>query len=368
MVFCTFMMKSIYKMALHEKVVIKILRINMLGISRKIIHMLKSRASRYQRPLRRSLLLAGSIMLASLNAYALPPSDESFQAYSGDFATVATPRYLGGFSYLLDGGGTTFIVDSASFGLTATTGNTLVLNADAANNVRNFTLSSTNSSDNFKLVKMSLESFGGTSSVQFTVTGYDNGVAVATDNINITASIPSGSITYVKDSSVDGGVLSFGSDWKDIDSINFTATDGSGLYMAIDTIDISAAVPLPKITSSTYDAFTSTLAVTGTNITNGGTIDVSKLTLTGQGGSTYTLTSSNVTASSATSFSVTLNASDKLSINGLLNKNGSAAVGGTIYNLAAAANWDVTGAAPADVTGNGITVSNVSAPSITSAT
>ena len=39
-----------------------------------------------------------------------------------------------------------------------------------------------------------------------------------------------------------------------------------------------------------------------------------------RGGSTYTLTSANVTAASATAFSVTLNAADKLSINGLLNQ------------------------------------------------
>ncbi|WP_228535189.1 DUF4214 domain-containing protein [Noviherbaspirillum malthae] len=110
------------------------------------------------------------------------------------------------------------------------------------------------------------------------------------------------------------------------------------------------------------------LSVTGSNITSGGTIDVSKLTLTGQGGSTYTLTSSNVSAGSATAFSVTLDAADKLAVNGLLNKNGTSSVGGTTFNLAAASNWDVTAGGAADTTGNGITVSNVTSPAITSAT
>ncbi|MBL0142398.1 MAG: IPTL-CTERM sorting domain-containing protein [Betaproteobacteria bacterium] len=99
----------------------------------------------------------------------------------------------------------------------------------------------------------------------------------------------------------------------------------------------------------------------------GDTIDVSKLSLTGQGGS-YTLTSANVTAASATSFTVTLNAADKLDINGILNKNGTSAVDTTTYNLAAAASWDATRSTSADLTGNAVTASNVSAPTVTSAT
>ena len=65
---------------------------------------------------------------------------------------------------------------------------------------------------------------------------------------------------------------------------------------------------------------------------------------------------------------MTLNAADRLSINGILNKNGTSAVDATTFNLAAAANWDQTAGAAADLTGNGITVSNVAAPTITSAT
>ena len=45
---------------------------------------------------------------------------------------------------------------------------------------------------------------------------------------------------------------------------------------------------VPTITSTTYNASTNTLVVTGTNIGDGAAIDVTKLTLTGQGGS-YTL-------------------------------------------------------------------------------
>ncbi|MBX3619149.1 MAG: DUF4347 domain-containing protein [Rhizobacter sp.] len=130
----------------------------------------------------------------------------------------------------------------------------------------------------------------------------------------------------------------------------------------------SAYVTSPTLTSATYDASTGSLVVTGTSMTAGDTIDVGKLTLSGEGGSTFTLTSANVTASSATSFTVTLNATDQAAIEVFLNKNGTTSTGGTIYNLSGAANWDATASAAADTTGNGVTVSNVDVPTVTSAT
>jgi len=146
---------------------------------------------------------------------------------------------------------------------------------------------------------------------------------------------------------------------------NIPGTAGTGTNGIRGTV--TPYVAPASVASATYDASTGVLSVTGTNITNGGTIDVSKLTLTGQAGS-YTLTTANVTAGSGTAFSVTLNAADQLAINGILNKNGTSAVDTTTFNLAAAANWDVTASAAADLTGNGVTVSNVTAPTITSAT
>ncbi|WP_157412580.1 DUF4347 domain-containing protein, partial [Acidovorax sp. Root217] len=130
----------------------------------------------------------------------------------------------------------------------------------------------------------------------------------------------------------------------------------------------TAYVIPPTITSATYDAATGSLSVTAVGMTTGDTIDVSKLTVTGEGGVTYTLTTGNVTASSATAFSVTLNPTDLAAVNQIINKNGGASTGGTTFNLGAAANWDVTASAPADLTGNAVTAANVAAPTITSAT
>ncbi|MCB0337454.1 MAG: hypothetical protein KDD62_14155, partial [Bdellovibrionales bacterium] len=95
----------------------------------------------------------------------------------------------------------------------------------------------------------------------------------------------------------------------------------------------------------------------------------SKLSVTGQAGGSYTLTSANVEVTSSTSFSVTLNDEDKLTVNGLFNKNGTTAADATTYNLAAAADWVAALQSDnfSDAVGNAVTVSNVAAPVLTSA-
>ncbi|GGE87017.1 hypothetical protein GCM10011317_50150 [Niveispirillum cyanobacteriorum] len=150
--------------------------------------------------------------------------------------------------------------------------------------------------------------------------------------------------------------------------VYFVATDTAGNNQAsVTKVDLTTTSPTPTVTSATYNASTNVLTVTGTNLTNGGSIDETKLTLTGQGGSTYTLTETGaITASSTTSFSITLNATDQINVEGLLNKDGTSSAGSTTYNLAAAADWHGTG--NADLTGNGVTVSNTQTPTITSST
>jgi hypothetical protein len=164
------------------------------------------------------------------------------------------------------------------------------------------------------------------------------------------------------------------SDLVNITTLKMTASTNGNLihYLSLDDFQFTTVHALsspPAITSATYDASTGVLSVTGTNMTPGDTISVNKLTLTGEGGSTYTLTSSNVTASGATAFSVTLNGTDQAAVSQILNKNGTASTGGTTFNLAAADDWDasVTTGDTSDAS-NGLTVSNVAVPTITSAT
>lgn len=125
---------------------------------------------------------------------------------------------------------------------------------------------------------------------------------------------------------------------------------------------------VPAITSATYNAGTGTLTVTGTGFLKlaGATndIDVSKLTLSGEGGSAFTLTSPGVELTDSTHFTVLLNATDKAAVNALLNKAGTSSTGGTVYNLAAAENWAAGADAAvvvADLAGNGITVAPLAA-------
>ena len=150
-------------------------------------------------------------------------------------------------------------------------------------------------------------------------------------------------------------------------------SSGTGLSTGSDSALITV-IANPTITSATYDVTTGSLVVTGTDFQAKtgalNDVDTSSITLTGEGGDTYTLVdTADVEISNSTSFTLTLSSGDKLYINGLLNKNGTTADGGTTYNLAVADDWmtNVITGDTSDAT-NGITVSNVLNPTVTSAT
>ena len=188
------------------------------------------------------------------------------------------------------------------------------------------------------------------------------------------------SVSTFKNTS-NSGTVSFST------SVNFSSTgnpnyenigdldgDGKSDLVVSNPFANSLTIFLQKaiISTSSYNALTGVLEITGSGfIAKAGTLNdiaSNKLTLTGEGGTTYTLTSANVEISSATSFSITLNATDLAAVNLMLNKNGTSSTGGTTFNLAAAADWMAAASGSADLTGNGITVSNVTVPAITSAT
>ena len=199
-----------------------------------------------------------------------------------------------------------------------------------------------------------------TSATEFTLTLSPTDKAAVNQIINKGGTASTGGTTYN---------LATTDDWNTNVTAGDTAdTTGNGIT--------ASNVAVPAITSAAYDASTGALTVTGTGFLklSGATndIDVSMLTFTGEGGSTYTLTdSSDVEITSGTAFTVTLNSTDKNGVNLLMNKNGTTAVSSDTYNLAAAEDWAKgadTAVNVADLTGNGITVSNVAAPEITSAT
>ncbi|WP_331346572.1 beta strand repeat-containing protein [Cellvibrio sp. UBA7661] len=312
-------------------------------------------------PCLRALFFWVALALSIPIAYAAAPADENYDDDSGVTFDNTDSFTSDGVKYTITGSAGPYSSHTYNGNISAPSGSALGNNgADYYIQFDTVPLGGVASikieaADNsyFKLAGLSIDAIA---DGNITITPYDG--VIAGTAINYTSN---GS--FITHENID---LSANANFQNINSFTIS---GSNLVLNLDDINFeSAVIPSPIITSVSYDAFTGTLAVTGTNITNGGTIDVSKLTLTGQAGGTYTLTSSNVTSASTTSFSVTLNAADKINVNGLLNKNGATAVGGTTYNLAAAANWDVTGAAPADLTGNAVTVSNVSPPTITSST
>ena len=213
---------------------------------------------------------------------------------------------------------------------------------------------------------------GGTGADQFQLAGGDDLVTdfsipesdrVGIENGQDYSISQAGSDLLISVESV-GSILLTGLNADDFDEETLIVqTDGSG----------NPSSTAPTLTSATYNAASGALAVTGANLTaNSGAdndIDVSKLTFTGEGSNTYTLTTADVELTSATAFSITLNAGDQLQLAGLLNKDGTTSGGGTTYNIAAALNWNPgASSSPADSTGNAVTASNVAAPSLSSAT
>lgn len=211
---------------------------------------------------------------------------------------------------------------------------------------------------------------GGTGNATYTLTSATNVEIASATSFTVT-------LSGADKTSVDALLDQIGTTSSGGSIYNLAAADDwlAAADSASDISDTSNAVTVsiaPRLTNATYDANTGVLVVTGTNMqANGGgaDIDVSKLTLTGEGGSTYNLTTANVERDSASQFTVTLNATDKAAVNQILNKTGASSTGATSFNLAAADDWctNVTAADTSDAT-NAITVSNPDTPTLTSAT
>ena len=218
---------------------------------------------------------------------------------------------------------------------------------------------------------------------KLTITGEGSGTKVlTTSDVEITSATSFTVTLSAADKSAVNLILNKnGTSSTDSTTYNLSASDDwNSVIGNTDISDTTNSITVsnvsnPTITSSTYNISTGTLVVTGTNfVSNSGAtndIDITKLSVVGDASASYTLTTSNVEVSNDTSFSVVLNATDQLNVNGLLNKNGTSSGDGTTYNLSAADNWMQGALASNDIsdtTGNAITVSNVQIPTITSAT
>ncbi|WP_440053593.1 Ig-like domain-containing protein [Pseudoalteromonas sp. T1lg65] len=109
----------------------------------------------------------------------------------------------------------------------------------------------TSSGDEFKLVSMeaggiSNEGNAVSNSInyQVTITGYRDSASVVSDTIDFQTSDSANSVTYTKNSGYNDGVLTFDSEWQNIDEVRFTTSGKSTFvtFVHIDTIDFEAAV------------------------------------------------------------------------------------------------------------------------------
>lgn len=350
----------------------------MLRATHNIIYALKNLVTEYRCLSWCRLFLGGFLALASFGAMAVTPSDQNFNSEQERFLNPNGETIAGATYRLVSPAGVLGLTQvPSSISITPDSSDLAVMfNFEGVNITAGALDARISSADGtqFRIVSIEVDTGAGLgTSPNLTVTGYRNGVSVASDSVNTGISDSSGSVTYAKNGVGGGfgGTLTFNSDWQYIDEIRFTGTD---TIVVVDDLDFEDGIPpFPTITSATYNASTGVLVVTGTNFTAtvGATNDVvaNKFTFTAEGGSTYTLTdSANVEIASATSFTLTLSATDRAAVNLIANKNGTSSTGGTTYNLAGAAGFIAAEPATADLTGNGITVSNTAEPTVTSAT
>jgi hypothetical protein len=125
----------------------------------------------------------------------------------------------------------------------------------------------------------------------------------------------------------------------------------------------SKALADGAITSATYNATTGNLVLTGTGFDVGHVIDVTKLNILGKASASSTLTAAttNPTPASALSATVVIAGVDKIAVDALLDKTGTASSDAITYNLVANALWQPTFSA--DLT-TPITVSNAAANAV----
>src|SRR5450631_86696 len=144
---------------------------------------------------------------------------------------------------------------------------------------------------------------------------------------------------------VDGLLNKNGTSSVGTTTYNLAATSSFDTGGAADTtsaVTVSNALA-PTIGSVAFNATTGVLTLSGTGFENqGGTggLRLGDFTFTGQGGSTYTLSTANAAVSSETAATITLVGADLTNVKALFNADGTTSLGGTTYNLATTTGWD----------------------------
>ena len=208
-----------------------------------------------------------------------------------------------------------------------------------------------NTSATIDVTKLTIKGQGG-AGAQFTLT------TATTNPIPVSSTSATIAIAGTDKTAVNVILTKNGTTAPDSTTYNVAAASGwqSGAA-AVSTVGITVSNAAEVISMATYNVLSGNLVLTGLNFNTSATIDVTKLTIKGQGGSTVTLTAAttNPTPVSATSVTVTIAGTDKTAVNGILTQNGTTAPDSTTYNIAVASGWQTGVAAVSTV---GITVSN----------
>ncbi len=152
----------------------------------------------------------------------------------------------------------------------------------------------------------------------------------------------------------------------DVGTIYVKVTASDGHSSVSDAVISIATTALPTISSATYDPSTGALVLTGSNLSTD-TVDASRITITGEGGNTFSLsghtTASTATASSGT-VTFTINPGDRATLAAVLDKNGTTAAVTGNFTLSATGNWDTTYTGEQDQSTKTITVTASGTPSV----
>ncbi len=297
------------------------------------------------------ILVMITTLLLGINVLAALPTNGT-KEFTGSMAngSPTLSSFIDGFTFINTSGFNLSAEGTTGFYL-ANTGSsaTVTVSADGTN------------LETFDLTATTFQNFNPSKSYSFTITG------IKSDNSEVTTTFTTTSSATIS----DGTYTSF----TGLKSFKISYSDNIIENITLDDFTISnATAPSsgPTITSTTYDASTGSLVVTGTDFEakSGALNDVTanKFTFTGEGASTYTLTdTANVERDSSTQFTLSLSTTDKSAVNQIINKNGTSSTSGTTYNISAADDYiaNVTSGDTSDAT-NAITVSNVPTPTITS--
>jgi len=133
-------------------------------------------------------------------------------------------------------------------------------------------------------------------------------------------------------------------DGKTAYSLSAGAGWDSGALATTDKAVSVSNVTAPTINSSSYNATTGVLTITGSNLDNHGAgngINLSDLKLSA-GNSSYSFSNTldSVSNLNSNGFNISLSAADQTKLNAIVNDNGNFATNGSVYNLTASAGWD----------------------------